>query len=104
MLPYFMAMTLLGSILLKPLHELTVHHCEMAVNSHEKTEISKKTADCPICDLQGYFFTSEFKTFDFQYHTSFLHQSIFGLNEGFYTKIFDKKRGRAPPELFKISV
>jgi len=99
-----MVMTLLGTLLLKPLHELTVQHCEMAVKSHEKTEVSKKTADCPICDLQGYLFTSDFKKFDFQYHTAFFYQCVCGKNKGFYTKIFDKKRGRAPPEFMRIPV
>ena len=99
-----MVMTLLGSILLKPLHELTVHHCEMAVKNYEKPEVSKKTADCPICDLQAYLFTSEFKTFDFQQYTTFFQKSTYRINEGFYTKIFDKKRGRAPPEFLKFSV
>lgn len=104
MLPYFMAMMLLGSILLKPLHELTVHHCEMAVKSHEKTEVSKKADHCPICDLQAYLFTNDFQRFDFQNINSIFHQETFGVSEGFYTKIFDKKRGRAPPEFLRISV
>lgn len=99
-----MAMMLLGSLLLKPLHELTVHHCEMTFKSHEKTEVSKKNTDCPICDLQGYLFTSDFQTFDFQNYIAFFHQDYFGTNEGFYIKIFDKKRGRAPPEFSRFSV
>ncbi len=104
MLPYFLAMTLLGAVLLKPLHELTVHHCEISVKNHDKTEISKKANDCPICDLQGIVFTNDFGTYNFQQNVTFFHKSNYGTSEGFYNKIFDKKRGRAPPEFSRISV
>lgn len=96
MMPVFMAMMLLGSLLLKPLHELTVHHCEKSF-SHDKTEVTAKITDCPICDLQVCLFTSELKTYDFSYFKTESHQSVYGLTEGFYVKVFDKKRGRAPP-------
>jgi len=99
MVPIFMAMMLLGSLLLKPVHELTVHHCERNFKNQEKTEVAAKIADCPICDLQGCFFTLDLKTYDFSYFKTEIHPSQYGITEGFYVKVFDKKRGRAPPIL-----
>lgn len=97
MMPVFMAMMLLGSLLLKPLHELTVHHCERNFKNHDKTEVASKTTDCPICDLQGCFFTLDLKTYDFNHFQIKPYHPTYGINEGFYVKVFDKKRGRAPP-------
>ena len=97
-MPVFLTMMLLGSLLLKPLHELTAHHCEKNTLNHDKTEVAKKIPDCPICDLQAYLFVSDFKTYTFKEPVLLFHTATYGITEGFYSKIFDKKRGRAPPK------
>lgn len=98
-----MAITLLCSLFLKPIHELTVHPIEKIVTTHEKTEVSKKITHCPICDLQSYWFTEDYKVFSFAQKDTAFHKSIYGIIEGFYNKLFDQKRGRAPPTCSLIS-
>ena len=101
-MPFLMTMMLLASLLLKPLHELTAHHCEKNILDHNKTEVTKKVADCPICDFQAYLFISDYKTYTFKEPILLFRTATYGITQGFYTKIFDKKRGRAPPEFSKF--
>lgn len=98
-----LSMLLLVSVLLKPLHEFTVHHCEEKNTSSTKTELVQKTAHCPICDLQISFFDNSFFLFSFRNNSTEIKKQIIDFPTDNYVEIIIQKKGRAPPQTIDYS-
>jgi len=93
-----LSMLLLVTVLLKPLHEFTVHHCEEKNTSSNQTELVQKTVHCPICDLQVSFFDNSFFLFSFRNNSNEIKKQIIDFPADNYVEIIIQKKGRGPPQ------
>ncbi len=97
-----LAMLVMFTVSLKPLHELTMHHCDDKNISHSKTLLSKKEPHCPICELQVHYFGQSFYIFEIKNISSEIKKSITNFPLEFFEKIVYTKRERAPPLIFSL--
>ncbi|NBL65913.1 hypothetical protein GV828_11950 [Flavobacterium sp. NST-5] len=95
-----LAILVMFTVSLKPLHELTVHHFEYNKISPNKTFVSEKEPHCPICELQVHYFDQSFYIFELKKISSEIKKSITHFHFEYLEKNVYAKKGRAPPLFF----